>query len=58
MSIFWADNFYFSFSSILQELRLHLAREYLQEEEVSISQVAWLLGYQDATAFSRGSSSV
>jgi AraC-like DNA-binding protein len=42
-----------SFSSILQELRLHLAREYLQEEEVSISQVAWLLGYQDATAFSR-----
>jgi AraC-like DNA-binding protein len=41
-----------SFSKLLSELRLDLARRYLKDERLSVSQVAWLLGYQDVAAFS------
>ena len=42
-----------SFSTLLAELRLDLANRYLAEEGTSISQVAWLLGYQQVSAFSK-----
>jgi len=42
-----------SFSTLLAELRLDLANRYLGEDGTSISQVAWLLGYQQVSAFSK-----
>lgn len=41
-----------SFSGLLRELRLNLAHRYLKDNSLSISQIAWLLGYRDITAFS------
>jgi AraC-like DNA-binding protein len=41
-----------SFSKVLNHLRLQLARRYLTDEQLSVSHVAWLLGYQDVAAFS------
>ena len=42
-----------SFSQLLGELRHDLADRYLAEADTSISQVAWLLGYQEVSAFSK-----
>jgi AraC-like DNA-binding protein len=42
-----------SFSQLLEDLKLHLARRYLADGTLSISQIAWLLGYQEIGAFSR-----
>ena len=36
---------------ILSELRADLAWRYLKDEEWAISQIAWLLGYQEVSAF-------
>jgi AraC-like DNA-binding protein len=41
-----------NFSGLLNELRLELAKRYLTDEQLPVSQVAWLLGYQDVAAFS------
>lgn len=41
-----------SYSRLLSELRLELARRYLVDERLSVSDAAWLLGYQDVAAFS------
>jgi len=41
-----------NFSKLLNELRLELARQYLRDEQLPVSHVAWLLGYQDVAAFS------
>jgi AraC-like DNA-binding protein len=41
-----------TFSSVLNELRHMLARCYLEEKNLSISQIAWLLGYHGVSAFS------
>jgi AraC-like DNA-binding protein len=41
-----------TFSQLLDRLRLELARRYLVSEELSISKVAWLLGYKEVGAFS------
>lgn len=41
-----------SFSEVLCALRLELANRYLAEQELSISRIAWLLGYQNVAAFS------
>ena len=41
-----------SFSAMLDELRRDLAHHHLREEAVSISKIAWLLGYQGVSAFS------
>jgi AraC-like DNA-binding protein len=41
-----------TFSEVLQQLRRDLAARYLTEERLSISQIAWLLGYREVSAFS------
>jgi AraC-like DNA-binding protein len=40
-----------TFSRILDELRADLAQRYLREPSLTISQIAWLLGFQDVSAF-------
>ena len=40
-----------TFAGILSELRGDLAKRYLQEEDLPISEIAWLLGYQEVSAF-------
>jgi len=40
-----------SFASVLEEMRRDLAMCYLEDAKLSISQVAWLLGFQEASAF-------
>ena len=39
------------FSEILDALRLDLAKSYLREQNLPISEVAWLLGFQNVSAF-------
>jgi AraC-like DNA-binding protein len=40
-----------TFSDVLDSLRGDLAREYLADPGLSISRIAWLLGYQEVSAF-------
>ncbi len=40
-----------TFSDALEALRSDLARQYLAEQGLTISQVAWLLGYHEVSAF-------
>ncbi|WP_426418452.1 AraC family transcriptional regulator [Bradyrhizobium genosp. A] len=40
-----------TFSELLDELRAALAKRYLSERELPISQIAWLLGYREASSF-------
>ena len=40
-----------TFSGILESLRSDLAGHYLADKSLSISQIAWLLGYQEVSAF-------
>jgi len=40
-----------SFSGVLGELRFDLAKRYIREPDLSISEIAWLLGYQEVSAF-------
>lgn len=40
-----------TFSEVLERLRADLAGRYLSERDLSISQIAWLLGYQEVSAF-------
>ena len=40
-----------SFAGILHELKYDLARTYLRETSSSISTIAWLLGYEEASSF-------
>jgi AraC-like DNA-binding protein len=40
-----------TFSTILDELRSDLAERYLQNNDLSISQIAWLLGYTEVSSF-------
>lgn len=40
-----------TFSDVREGLRRDLAREYLADQGLSISQVAWLLGYHEISAF-------
>jgi AraC-like DNA-binding protein len=42
-----------TFAGILEDLRADLASRYLDDPELTISQVAWLLGYQEVSAFTR-----
>jgi AraC-like DNA-binding protein len=41
-----------SFLEVFNELRLDLARQYLRDDGLSVAEVAWLLGYQEISAFS------
>lgn len=40
-----------TFSEVLERLRGDLGRQYLADPGLSVSQVAWLLGYQEVSAF-------
>jgi AraC-like DNA-binding protein len=40
-----------TFAGVLNDLRYELAKSYLSEQGLSISRVAWLLGYQEVSAF-------
>jgi AraC-like DNA-binding protein len=40
-----------SFSELLERLRFDLARRHLADRDLSISEIAWLLGYQEVSAF-------
>jgi AraC-like DNA-binding protein len=40
-----------SFLDVLDDLRFELAKRYLQEPNLPISEIAWLLGYGDPSAF-------
>jgi AraC-like DNA-binding protein len=40
-----------TFSEVLEGLRSDLARQYLADDGLTISQIAWLLGYQEISAF-------
>ena len=40
-----------TFAGVLQRLKFDLARRHLADETLSISEIAWLLGYQDVSAF-------
>jgi len=42
-----------SYSEVLEGLRNDLAARYLGDREFGIAQIAWLLGYQETSAFSR-----
>ena len=43
-----------SFGEILQELRKKLALRYLREETLSLTEIAFLLGYGDVSSFTHG----
>ena len=40
-----------TFASVLQRLKSDLAKRHLADETLSISEIAWLLGYRDVSAF-------
>jgi AraC-like DNA-binding protein len=40
-----------TFSEVLNDLRRDLATQYLADHGLSISQIAWLLGYHQVSAF-------
>jgi AraC-like DNA-binding protein len=39
-----------TFSNVLESLKIDLAERYLNDDGLSISQIAWLLGYQEVSA--------
>jgi AraC-like DNA-binding protein len=41
-----------SYEQVLDQLRLSLARQYIKDRGISLSQIAWLLGYGESTSFS------
>ena len=41
-----------TFIEILRQLKASLANRYLEDERMSISKIAWLLGFEDASSFS------
>ena len=41
-----------SFAQVLDEMRADLAQRYLDDRSLSISHIAWLLGFQEPSAFS------
>jgi AraC-like DNA-binding protein len=40
-----------TFASVMRNLRSDLAKRHLADETLTISEIAWLLGYQDVSAF-------
>jgi AraC-like DNA-binding protein len=44
-----------SFGTIIDDLRRDLAARYLKRRELQISRIAWLLGFQQSSAFSHAS---
>ncbi len=39
-----------TFSDVLEALKVDLAERYLADRHLSISQIAWLLGYQEVSS--------
>ena len=42
-----------SFNNLLNEIRQDLAQKYLREEDTSMTEIAFLLGFSESSAFSR-----
>jgi len=40
-----------AFSEVLEETRAALARRYLAERDLPVSEIAWLLGYSEVSSF-------
>jgi AraC-like DNA-binding protein len=40
-----------TFAAVMRNLRSGLAKRHLADETLTISEIAWLLGYQDVSAF-------
>jgi AraC-like DNA-binding protein len=40
-----------TFADVLRNLRRDLAKRHLADDDLPISKIAWLLGYQDVSAF-------
>jgi AraC-like DNA-binding protein len=40
-----------TFSAILDQYRAEMAKAYLGQDDLTMSEIAWLLGYQDVSAF-------
>ena len=40
-----------TYEKVVDQLRRSLARQYIREPGISVSQIAWLLGYEGATSF-------
>lgn len=40
-----------TFSRVLDDLKTDLAKRYLRDKDLAISQIAWLLGYREVSAF-------
>jgi len=47
----WLSSEGLTFSQVLDALRGDLARQYLADQDLSISRIAWLVGYQEVSAF-------
>jgi AraC-like DNA-binding protein len=41
-----------TFIDVLQQLKANLASRYLEDDDMPISRIAWLLGFEDASSFS------
>ena len=41
-----------TFIEVVQQLKATLARYYLEEETMPMSEIAWLLGFEEASSFS------
>jgi AraC-like DNA-binding protein len=41
-----------TFIEVMKQLKASLASRYLEDEAMSISRIAWLLGFEDASSFS------
>jgi AraC-like DNA-binding protein len=42
-----------TYADVVDQLRRSLALQYLKDESMSLSQIAWLLGYEGSTSFNR-----
>ena len=41
-----------TFIDVLQQLKANLTSRYLEDDDMPISRIAWLLGFEDASSFS------
>jgi AraC-like DNA-binding protein len=40
-----------NYSAVLEDLKAELAKHYLADNDLTVSQIAWLLGYQEVSSF-------
>jgi AraC-like DNA-binding protein len=40
-----------TYAEVVEQLRRSLAQQYLKDQSISLSQIAWLLGYEGSTSF-------